>query len=178
VRERVAVSDGIYVVMGVAGSGKSLIGSALARALGVAFVEGDDHHPPDNVARMAAGIPLTDDDRSGWLRSIADRIREARADGVGLVVACSALKRGYRDVLRAESGVVDLRFVLLRGERALIADRLTSRRGHFMPASLLESQFDALEEPAPDEEAWVYDVTQAPDGIVSSLVARARVNGE
>lgn len=168
----------IYVVMGVAGSGKSLIGAALARALGVEFVEGDDYHPAENVSRMAAGIALTDEDRAGWLRSIASRIREARADGVGLVVACSALKRRYRDVLRAESGVAALRFVLLRGKRALIADRLTSRRGHFMPPSLLESQFDALEEPSPDEQAWVYDVTQAPDEIVSALVTRARVNGE
>src|SRR5512147_2074043 len=118
------VSDDIYVVMGVAGSGKSLIGSAFARALGVEFVEGDDHHPAENVARMAAGIALTDEDRVGWLRSIAGRIREAKAAGVGLVVACSALKRQYRDFLRAESGVADLRFVLLRGERSLIADRL------------------------------------------------------
>ena len=168
------MSDDIYVVMGVAGSGKSLIGSALARALGVEFVEGDDHHPAENVARMAAGIALTDEDRVGWLRSIAGRIREARADGVGLVVACSALKRRYRDFLRTESGVADLRFVLLRGERALIADRLTSRHGHFMPPSLLESQLDALEEPASDEGAWVCDVSRTPDEIVDSLVARVR----
>ena len=169
-----ALSDDIYVVMGVAGSGKSLIGSALARALGVEFVEGDDHHPAENVARMAAGIALTDDDRGGWLGSIAARIRAAHAAGAGLVVACSALKRRYRDLLRAESGVADLRFVLLRGERALIADRLTSRRGHFMPASLLESQLEALEAPAPDEGAWVYDVARSPDEIVESLTARAR----
>ena len=168
------MSDDIYVVMGVAGSGKSLIGSALAHALGVEFVEGDDHHPAENVARMAAGIPLTDEDRVGWLRSIAGRIREARADGVGLVVACSALRRRYRDFLRTESGVADLRFVLLRGERSLIADRLTSRRGHFMPPSLLESQLDALEEPASDEDAWVCDVSRTPDEIVDSLVALVR----
>ena len=168
------MSDDIYIVMGVAGSGKTLIGSAFARALGVEFVEGDDHHPAENVARMAAGIALTDEDRVGWLRSIAGRIREARADGVGLVVACSALKRRYRDFLRTESGVADLRFVLLRGERSLIADRLTSRRGHFMPPSLLESQLDALEEPASDEDAWVCDVSRTPDEIVDSLVALVR----
>jgi gluconokinase len=167
------VSGDIYVVMGVAGSGKSLIGSAFARALGVEFVEGDDHHPAENVARMAAGIALTDDDRAGWLRSIAGRIREARANGAGLVVACSALKRRYRDLLRTESGVADLRFVLLRGERSLIADRLARRRGHFMPASLLESQLDALEEPASDEDAWVCDVSRLPEDIVGSLVAHA-----
>src|SRR4051812_39236001 len=149
------MSGDIYVVMGVAGSGKSLIGAALARSLGVEFVEGDDYHPADNVARMAAGIALTDDDRVGWLRSIAERIRQARTAGQGLVVACSALKRRYRDFLRAESGVKDLRLVFLRGDRSLIAGRLASRQGHFMPPSLLESQFDALEKPAPDEDAWI-----------------------
>ena len=168
------MSGDIYVVMGVAGSGKSLIGAAFARALGVDFVEGDEHHPAENVARMAAGISLTDDDRVEWLRSISERIRQARAAGQGLVVACSALKRRYRDFLRAKSGVPDLRFVFLRGDRSLIASRLTSRRGHFMPASLLESQFDALEKPAPDEGAWVCDVGQPPEDIVAGLVARAR----
>ena len=167
------MSGDIYVVMGVAGSGKSRTGSALAREIGVEFVEGDEYHPAANVARMAAGVALTDDDRVEWLRSISERIRRARADGQGLVVACSALKRRYRDFLRRESGVRDLRFVFLRGDRSLIANRLTSRRGHFMPASLLESQFEALEEPAPDEDAWVCDVTQTPEDIVASLVVRA-----
>jgi gluconokinase len=172
------VSGDIYVVMGVAGSGKTRVGAALARALGVEFVEGDDYHPAENVARMAAGVPLTDADRAEWLRSIALRMREGRIAGVGLVVACSALKRRYRDVLRAESGVRDLRLVFLRGEQSLIADRLTSRRGHFMPPSLLESQFDALEKPAPDEDAWVCDIRQPPDDIVASLVARAQGPGD
>jgi gluconokinase len=157
--------------MGVAGSGKSLIGAALAKALDVDFVEGDQYHSAENVKRMSAGIPLTDDDRASWLRSLAARIREAREAGTGLVVSCSALKRTYRDILRGEAR--DLRFVFLKGQRALIAERLAERRGHFMPPSLLDSQFAALEEPFPDEDAWVCDVRQSPQDIVAALVARA-----
>jgi gluconokinase len=164
------VKSGLYVVMGVAGSGKSTIGAALARALGVDFVEGDDYHPAENVERMARGIPLTDDDRAGWLRALAARLREAREAGSGLVMTCSALKRAYRDVLRA--GAADVRFVFLRGPRELIADRLARRRGHFMPSSLLDSQFATLEEPTPDEGAWVCDIRESPDALVAALVAR------
>jgi gluconokinase len=165
------VNRGLYVVMGVAGSGKSLIGAAFARALGVDFVEGDDYHPAENVERMARGIPLTDDDRAGWLRALAMRIGEAKDAGTGLVMSCSALKRSYRDVLRAGAG--ELQLVYLRGPRALIADRLTGRRGHFMPASLLDSQLATLEEPSPDEGAWICDISESPEDIVSGLVARA-----
>ena len=164
------MKKGIYVVMGVAGSGKSTIGTALARALGVTYVEGDAHHPPENVKRMAAGIPLTDEDRAGWLRSLAMQVRAAKAAGRGLVIACSALKRAYRDILRAEAP--DLRFVFLRGDGALLAERLASRRGHFMPTSLLESQLATLEEPDPVEDAWVCDITESPDEIIASLIAR------
>src|SRR5438128_7052774 len=96
-----AVHTGLYVIMGVCGSGKSLIGAQLARELDIEFVEGDDLHPPDNVKRMAAGIPLTDDNRRGWLIAIAARLREAKRAGIGLVVSCSALKRSYRDLLRS-----------------------------------------------------------------------------
>ncbi|HWJ45600.1 MAG: gluconokinase [Gemmatimonadaceae bacterium] len=162
---------GRYVVMGVAGAGKSLIGSALARALGVDFVEGDAYHPPENVARMAAGIPLTDDDRLGWLRALADRLAEAAAAEEGLVMACSALKRKYRDLLRA--GDPTVRFILLRGPEALLAERLAARRGHYMPASLLGSQLATLENPGPDERAWACDVAATPDAIVAALVALA-----
>ena len=162
---------GLYVVMGVAGSGKSLIGARLARELHVEFVEGDDLHPPENVRRMAAGIPLTDDDRKGWLMAIAARLREAQREGVGLVASCSALKRSYRDLLR--SGAATLQFVYLAGSRALLAERMANRRGHFMPPSLLESQLAILEEPSPDEHAWVCDIRQAPDAIVADLVRRA-----
>jgi gluconokinase len=157
--------------MGVSGSGKSLIGAALARALGIDFVEGDTYHPARNVERMAAGIPLTDDDRAGWLRALAARIREARSDGTGIVVTCSALKRAYRDVLRAEAP--EVRFVFLRGSRALLADRVAGRRGHFMPPALLESQLATLEEPSVEEEAWICDIAESPERLVADLVARA-----
>jgi gluconokinase len=157
--------------MGVAASGKSLIGTALARAVGVEFVEGDQFHSAENVERMSRGVPLTDDDRAQWLRSIAARIREAKEAGAGLVISCSALKRSYRDILRA--GASDLRLVFLKGDRALIAARLARRRGHFMPPALLESQFATLEEPSPDENAWVCDIRKSPQEIVAALVASA-----
>jgi len=166
------VHTGRYVIMGVCGSGKSLIGATLARALDIEFVEGDALHPADNVRRMAAGIPLTDDDRHGWLIAIAARLREARRAGVGLAISCSALKRSYRDLLRA-AGDADVRFVYLAGSRALLAERMAQRRGHFMPPLLLESQLATLEEPAPDERAWVCDISQAPHAIVDDLVRRS-----
>jgi gluconokinase len=161
----------LYVVMGVAGSGKSTIGAALASALGVPFVEGDDFHPAENVDKMALGVPLTDADRLPWLRTLAARIGEAKKSGTGLVMSCSALKRSYRDILRTEAP--ELRFIYLKGEPTLIADRLRGRRGHFMPPALLESQFATLEEPAPDENAWVCDVSQPPEDLVAALVDRA-----
>jgi len=167
-----AIHTGLYVIMGVSGSGKSLIGAMFARALDVEFVEGDDLHPPDNLRRMAAGIPLTDDNRRGWLTKIADRLRDAKRAGLGLVVSCSALKRIYRDLLRSVAAA-DLRFVYLAGSRELLAERLANRRGHFMPPSLLESQLAILEEPSPDEHAWVCDIRGAPDAIVADLVRRA-----
>ena len=157
--------------MGVSGSGKSLIGAGLARALGVDFVEGDEYHSAENVERMSRGIPLMDEDRARWLRSLAARIREAKKAGSGLVISCSALKRSYRDILRADAP--GLRFVYLKGGRELIAQRLAGRRGHFMPPSLLESQFTTLEEPLPDEDAWEYDITRAAQDILTALVARA-----
>lgn len=162
---------GIYVVMGVSGSGKTSIGSGLARELDVEYVEGDAYHPPENVALMAAGTPLTDENRKGWLAALAARIAEAKRAGVGLVVTCSALKRSYRDILR--SGAPDVRFIFLKGSRELIGERITNRRGHFMPPSLLDSQLATLEEPSPDEHAWVCDITLAPETIIADLTARA-----
>jgi gluconokinase len=164
------VKSNQYVVMGVSGSGKSLIGAAFARALGVDFVEGDGFHPAENVQLMAAGIALTDADRAQWLRSLADRLGEAKSTGVGLVMSCSALKRSYRDVLRSKAS--DLQLVFLRGDRELLAERLASRRGHFMSPSLLDSQLTTLEEPATDEHAWVCDISEAPIDLVADLVAR------
>jgi gluconokinase len=165
------LNRGLYVVMGVSGSGKSLIGAAFARALGVDFVEGDEYHTAANVARMSSGIPLTDDDRAEWLRLLAARIRKAKDSGAGLVVSCSALKRSYRDILRGAAG--ELQFVFLRGSRALLAERLASRRGHYMPLSLLESQLETLEEPSPDEHVWVCDISEFPEDVVAALIARA-----
>ena len=165
------MSGTIFVVMGVAGSGKSLVGAALAREIGTEFVDGDDYHSADNVKRMAAGIPLTDADRAEWLRALAARIGEARRAKVGLVVACSALKRSYRDILR--SAAPDLQLVFLEGPRDLIAARLVARRGHYMPPALLGSQLTTLEEPAADEKAWVADIHRSAREIVDQLVARA-----
>jgi gluconokinase len=165
------VHTGLYVMMGVCGAGKSLIGATLARELDIEFVEGDALHPPANVKRMAAGIPLTDDDRHGWLLAIAARLRDAKRAGVGLVISCSGLKRRYRDLLRS-AGDADVRFVYLAGSRALLAERMANRRGHFMPPSLLDSQLSILEEPSPDERAWVCDISEAPQAIVGALVTR------
>jgi len=158
--------------MGVAGSGKSTIGAMFARALHLAFLEGDDLHPAQNVERMAAGTPLTDEDRRPWLLAIAGQLRDARRAGMGLVVACSALKRSYRDLLRSV-GAADVRFVHLTGTRAILAERLANRRGHYMPAALLDSQLATLEGPAPDEHAWVCDISQPPEAVVADLVKRA-----
>jgi len=157
--------------MGVSGAGKSLIGADFARELGVPFADGDTYHSAENVSRMSAGIPLTDEDRAEWLRALASRIAEARKAGTGLVVACSALKRSYRDTLRAAAP--HLQFVFLEAPRTLIAKRLANRRGHYMPPSLLDSQFAALEEPSPDEYAWICDASLPPDEILSDLLSRA-----
>lgn len=156
--------------MGTAGCGKSRIGSALATALDVPFIEGDAFHPPENIAQMAAGIPLTDDNRAGWLRALAEQLRIARVNNAGVVLTCSALKRRYRDVLR--TGDDTIRFIALTGEASLLRNRLNSRTGHYMPASLLDSQLAALELPQPDESAWTYDIAPEPDVIVAAIVAR------
>jgi gluconokinase len=166
------VRTGLYVVMGVTGSGKSTVGAQLARALKVPFIDGDDLHPTQNVERMAAGIPLTDEDRRPWLLAIASRLQEAQRAGHGLVIASSALKRSYRDLLRS-MGAPNTRFVYLAGTRSLLAERMSQRSGHFMPPAMLDSQLATLEEPAADEQAWTYDIRQTPEAIVGDLLRRA-----
>lgn len=160
------------VVMGVSGCGKSTVGRALAAALGVHYVEGDELHPPENVARMRAGIPLTDEDRLGWLQAVAEQLDNATARAHGVVVSCSALKRAYRDGLRAAAP--GLRFVHLHGERALLEQRLAARSGHYMPASLLPSQLDTLQMPTPDEGVIALDIAAPPEALVVEAVARLK----
>jgi gluconokinase len=161
----------IFVVMGVSGCGKSTVGQQLASALNVEFLEGDQLHSDQNVARMAAGIALTDADRQGWLETLAHRIGIARSSGTGLVVSCSALKRAYRDTLR--QGAADLRFVHLQGSPELLVARMASRPGHYMPASLLESQLATLEVPDPDENAHNFDTALPASAIVAAVMAWA-----
>ncbi|MFF2653492.1 gluconokinase [Streptomyces sp. NPDC058045] len=149
--------------MGVAGTGKTTVGPLLAERLGVPYAEGDDFHPAVNIAKMTAGVPLTDADRGPWLDAIGTWAR-GRA-GLGGVVSGSALKRAYRDRLRAGApGVV---FVHLTGDRALIEDRMTHRRGHFMPAALLDSQFATLQPLQPDEAGVEVEVTGTPEEIAA-----------
>jgi len=158
------------VVMGVCGCGKSTVGERLARELGALYIEGDAFHPPANVARMAAGIALTDADRQGWLEALAAQLADARRAGRSVVLACSALKRRYRDVLRL--GAPDLRVVHLAGDRAMLAARLAARQGHYMPASLLDSQLATLETPGPDERAVTLDAGAPTDTLVQSALTQ------
>ncbi len=155
----------VLVVMGVSGSGKSAVGAALAQRLRAPFADADDFHSPANIAKMTAGEPLDDDDRRPWLDAIG-RWLQAHPDGA--VISCSALKRSYRDQLRSHAP--DAVFVHLDGSREVIARRQASRPGHFMPASLLASQFATLEPLGPDEEGVVIDVDQSVDAIVQQYV--------
>ncbi|BCG93687.1 gluconokinase [Mesorhizobium sp. 131-2-1] len=162
------------VVMGVAGCGKSAVGEALAATLGAVFVEGDRLHPPENVARMASGEPLTDELRAGWLDAIGRRIAASIADGQRVVAACSALKRGYRERLRGFCP--DLRFVYLEIDPETARRRVGSRKGHFMPASLVDSQFATLEAPTADEHAWTVDGTGGIADIVATILGELRTS--
>jgi gluconokinase len=150
--------------MGVSGSGKSTVGAALARRLGVPFADADSFHPAANVAKMAAGTPLDDDDRRPWL----DAVGQWLADHDDGVMSCSALKRRYRDQLRSHR--TDIAFLHLTGSPELIGARQAGRPGHFMPPSLLMSQFDALEPLDPDENGMAIDVAQSVDTIVEAFV--------
>ena len=163
--------DGLrgVVIMGVAGCGKSTVGLLLAARLGLQFVDADDLHPPSNVAKMSAGTPLTDDDRLPWLARVAEVFRDGD-DGAPAVVACSALRRSYRDILRAGAGG-DVAFAHLHGDRDLLARRIAARADHFMPPALLDSQLATLEPLGADETAVVVDVDRTPDRAVDVVAA-------
>ncbi|MDR6686997.1 gluconokinase/shikimate kinase [Arthrobacter sp. 1088] len=158
----------VLVIMGVSGSGKSTVAGVLAGKLGWDLAEGDDLHPEANVAKMHSGQALSDEDRWPWLGIIAQWIREHTDAGTPAIITCSALKKKYRDVLRGE-GVV---FVFLQGSKDKISDRLASRHGHFMPPSLLESQFEALEEPTEDENYISLCVSASPAEEADEVIER------
>jgi gluconokinase len=162
------------VVMGVSGSGKSTIGDELAERLGWAFEDGDKFHPASNVAKMSAGQPLTDEDRWPWLRAIADEIDRVCKAGEHAVIACSALKRAYRDIL--VHGRTDVRIIYLSGTQPLIASRLALRKGHFMAPGLLESQFKTLEPPGADENPAAVSIDASVETIVDDIISQLRLS--
>jgi gluconokinase len=157
----------VVILMGLAGTGKSTIGTLLARRLGCPFLDADSLHPPESIAKMASGVPLDDTDRWPWLDRIQTRIAAAHVAGDDLVVACSALKRSYRQRLAA--GIPSVRWIYLTGSKALIEERLRERPSHFMKASMLESQLEALEEPDPSEALFI-DTASEPSEIVERIV--------
>lgn len=158
----------LIVVMGVSGAGKSTIAELLAERLALRYVDADDLHPRSNLEKMAAGVPLTDDDRWPWLALVGDAL--AAASATGLVIACSALKRAYRDAIRDRAP--QAQFVLLDGSRELLHARLAKRGGHFMPLSLLDSQLATLEHLGSDEPGMTVDVDRSPEMIVEAITGR------
>lgn len=155
----------VFVVMGVSGSGKTTVGKALAEKLGCSFYDGDDFHPPENVAKMAGGTPLNDDDRRPWLAALHQLLAGHVAKGETAVLACSALKKKYRNQLQVENKTC---FIFLRGSFDLIWERMQARQNHYMKAEMLQSQFDALEAPNEDE-AIVIDIDQNVDEILLKI---------
>jgi gluconokinase len=174
VDESAAPGQTIVVVMGVTGSGKTTVGMLLAERLGVAYAEADSFHPPANLTKMAAGQALDDDDRYPWLGAVADWIRDRNRTGQGGVVSCSALKARYRDQLRQADTRVW--FLHLAADQGLITRRVAGRRGHFMPVSLVDSQFETLEPLQPDEAGAVFDASSPPEEIVRLTVALLSAN--
>ncbi|MBK1658386.1 gluconokinase [Paracraurococcus ruber] len=165
----------LVLVMGVSGAGKSTVGGLLAERLGLPFADADSFHPPANIAKMRRGEPLTDADRWPWLDAIGSWVDARTAEGSGGVVTCSALRRAYRERLRA--GRPALRLLYLAGEPALIGARQAARPGHFMPASLMASQFATLEEPTPEEGAILVSVAPPPEDVVDAAIGRLQDAG-
>ncbi|WP_245424710.1 gluconokinase [Shinella zoogloeoides] len=158
------------VLMGVAGCGKTTVGTALAMRIDATYLDGDDLHPPANIAKMSRGEPLTDDDRWPWLTLVGQRLAEPDST---LILGCSALKRSYRDHIRREAGA-PVTFVHLSGSRDLIGARMATRAGHFMPTSLVDSQFAALELPENDEKAIIVDIDAPLRSVVEQIAAAIR----
>lgn len=156
----------VYILMGVSGAGKTLIGQKLSDKLGIPFYDGDDFHPPKNVEKMKSGKPLNDEDRKPWLEMLAQKIHNWNQDG-DAILACSALKKRYRDLLKNQSAKDEVIFIYLKGPQKLIAQRITDRSDHFMPQDLLDSQFQTLEEP---DHCITVSVNQTPDEIVDSII--------
>lgn len=163
----------VIVVMGVASSGKTSLGERLAERLGWPFRDADSFHPPENVAKMSSGTPLTDEDRKPWLAAIAAWIDDLRTNGGNGIVTCSALKRAYREVIVGDRP--DVTLVYLRGSRELIGERMAARQHHFMPPALLDSQFATLEEPGADEKPLVVQVEASKEAIVAQVVRELRL---
>jgi carbohydrate kinase (thermoresistant glucokinase family) len=161
-------APGAIIVMGVSGSGKTTVGIALASRLGWRYEDADKFHPPSNVAKMSAGHPLTDEDRWPWLRAIAAEIDRVRVTGERVIIGCSALRRVYRDILI--HGRSDIRLVYLEGTKALIAERLARRKGHFMPPGLLDSQFATLEPPTADERPVTVSISHPVESTVGEIL--------
>jgi carbohydrate kinase (thermoresistant glucokinase family) len=155
--------------MGVSGCGKTTLGRMTAEALSLSFYEGDDYHPPENVDKMSRGIPLNDDDRAGWLEALSQIIRDGVARGESGVMTCSALKEKYRQRLQVDADQVH--FIYLKGTYDLIRARMEAREGHYMPAALLQSQFDTLEEP---QDVFTVDISQSPEAALAKTLAHIR----
>lgn len=164
----------IIIIFGVSGAGKTTIGKLLGRELGWRFVEADEFHPAANIEKMRAGHPLNDKDRWPWLERLRQQIERSLAAGENAVLACSALKRAYRARLRVSEAV---KFVFLRGDYALVEKQLRSRKGHFMNANLLQTQFDDLEEPQPHENVLTIELGPTPEEIVEMIKAKLNLTG-